>query len=159
MFFDGTLTDSKKRRFRCPCCGNYTLPTGPGNYDVCPVCFWEDDPTQNRQPNLRGGANLVSLFEAKENYDVFGACEERFIERVRTPFFEEKPEKGECDGEANGYYDGMNCHDCEDDVNNDEMNCRDCEAQYCEKISDEELEKLALEAGENFDEDKFLGKK
>ena len=26
----------------CPCCGSLTLPAG-GQYELCPVCFWEDD--------------------------------------------------------------------------------------------------------------------
>ena len=26
------------RRFPCPCCGHLTLPAGPGDYELCPVC-------------------------------------------------------------------------------------------------------------------------
>jgi len=28
--------------YSCPCCGYLTLPER-GAYDICPVCFWEDD--------------------------------------------------------------------------------------------------------------------
>jgi hypothetical protein len=31
-----------QQRDQCPCCGYYTLD-GRGGYDICPVCFWEDD--------------------------------------------------------------------------------------------------------------------
>ena len=78
--------DSEK--FKCPCCGYYTLP-GAGAYDVCPVCFWEDDPVQEDDPDYAGGANDLSLNECRKNYEIYGACEERFKERVRKPLPEE----------------------------------------------------------------------
>ncbi|HEI2325144.1 TPA: hypothetical protein SI485_004590, partial [Escherichia coli] len=28
--------------YKCPCCGYLTLPER-GQYDICPVCQWEDD--------------------------------------------------------------------------------------------------------------------
>lgn len=34
-------------KYKCPCCSFYTFYDKPnGNYDICPVCFWEDDPIQ-----------------------------------------------------------------------------------------------------------------
>jgi len=90
---------SKRKRRACSCCGFYTMVTGPGNHDVCPVCFWEDDGIQNDNPDFRGGANRVSLNEAKENYNEMGACEERFLQYVREPFFEEFPEDAFSDNE------------------------------------------------------------
>lgn len=34
-------------KYKCPCCGFYTFDEKlNGNYDICPVCFWEDDPIQ-----------------------------------------------------------------------------------------------------------------
>ena len=79
---------SEKERFRCPCCGYYTLP-GSGAYDICPVCFWEDDPLQEDDPDMEGGANEPSLNECRGNYRRYQACEERFILQVRKPFPEE----------------------------------------------------------------------
>lgn len=48
----------------------------PGSYEICPVCFWEDDGVQFRWPTMDGGANRVSLVEAQQNYREFGACDE-----------------------------------------------------------------------------------
>lgn len=32
------------KREKCPICGYYTFEDGLGlTYDICPVCFWEDD--------------------------------------------------------------------------------------------------------------------
>ena len=49
---------------KCPCCGK-TFVT---EYDVCEVCFWENDPIQLRKPDFRGGANQMSLNEARIAY-------------------------------------------------------------------------------------------
>ena len=78
----------------CPCCGYLTIPddgTFPGSYFTCPVCFWEDDDIQYDDPNYRGGANRVSLNEARENYKKFGAKEERLIKQARPPLPDEIP--------------------------------------------------------------------
>lgn len=34
-------------RFPCPCCWYKTFDAEPdGSFDICPVCFWEDDNVQ-----------------------------------------------------------------------------------------------------------------
>ena len=35
----------------------------------CPVCGWEDDPSQKRYPDMEGGANAESLNEARRKYE------------------------------------------------------------------------------------------
>lgn len=72
-------------RYPCPCCSYKTLADEPdGTYDICPVCFWEDDPVQLNDPDYRGGANIPSLKQAQKNFMEFGACEERLKSRVRS---------------------------------------------------------------------------
>lgn len=78
-------------KYKCPCCGFYTFEEKPdGNYDICPVCFWEDDPIQLQDETYEGGANHVSLKDAKKNYVEFGACERKYIRNVRQPLENEK---------------------------------------------------------------------
>ena len=79
-------------RYQCKCCGYYTMTEkpvdpdrAPGTFEICPVCRWEDDSLQFLNPDMRGGANRVSLNEAKENFKKFGACEEECIKYVRPP--------------------------------------------------------------------------
>lgn len=55
--------------FKCPVCGKYTFQSGPGSYEICPVCGWEDDKAQYKNPNLKGGANRLSLKEYKKQYE------------------------------------------------------------------------------------------
>ncbi len=69
----------------CPCCGHFTFNEPPGSYDICPVCFWEDDVVQLRWPKYGGGANKPSLIDSQQNFLRFGATEERFIKNVRAP--------------------------------------------------------------------------
>ena len=62
----------------------------PGTYEVCPVCFWEDDPVQFSDVDYSGGANLVSLRQARLNFKNFGAKEQSKLPYVRLPFPEEE---------------------------------------------------------------------
>ena len=70
----------------CPCCGYLTLDEG-AEYEICGVCFWEDDGQDaSNADEVRGGPNGdLSLTMAQENYRVFGACERRYIVNVRLP--------------------------------------------------------------------------
>ncbi|CAM5285337.1 Cysteine-rich CPCC domain-containing protein OS=Streptomyces fumanus OX=67302 GN=GCM10018772_41070 PE=4 SV=1 [Streptomyces fumanus] len=61
------------------------LSAVPGSYDICPVCFWEDDGVRFRWPSMAGGTNEVSLIEAQRNYQNFGACDEQGQRYVRPP--------------------------------------------------------------------------
>ena len=77
--------------FACPCCGYKTLSERPnGTYDICPVCFWEDDPIQLADPDYEGGANRVSLRQGQLNFKEYCACEKEMIKNVRQPKKEEK---------------------------------------------------------------------
>lgn len=69
--------------FPCPCCGYLVFAEGPGSYDICPICFWEDDPVQLRWPSFAGGSNRPSLIESQSNFRVHGAMEARSIGNVR----------------------------------------------------------------------------
>jgi Cysteine-rich CPCC len=63
-----------------------TLDREPGGtYDICPVCFWEDDAVQFDDHDYEGGANIVSLHEARKNFLEFGASEKQFLKDVRAP--------------------------------------------------------------------------
>lgn len=84
------MDNNRNGKFECPCCGYFTLEEEAGNsFQLCPVCYWEDDGVQFNDPTYEGGANSLSLNEAKENFRKFGAIEERFKEYVRQPFKEE----------------------------------------------------------------------
>ena len=86
----GTRRD--ERTFPCHCCAFWTLTDpAPGSYEVCPVCFWEDDPVQNSHLSFQGGANNVCLNVARQNYIELGACEARFLEAIRPPTTKEVP--------------------------------------------------------------------
>jgi hypothetical protein len=52
---------------KCMCCQRNSLPSRSA-YEICPVCGWQDDDIQNDDPDLEGGANEMSLNQAKEAY-------------------------------------------------------------------------------------------
>jgi hypothetical protein len=66
------------------------LDSEPGSFEICEVCFWEDDPVQLADPTYSGGANVPSLEEARANYERFEAMEERFSGDVRPPLADEQ---------------------------------------------------------------------
>lgn len=66
----------------CPCCGYYTLTT-LGNYEICPICCWEDLPAADF--GMRITSNGVTLLQAQQNFRTYGACEEALRALVRHP--------------------------------------------------------------------------
>lgn len=58
-------------RFTCPCCEKRTLRE-KDVYEICPECWWEDEPGC-----LLGdvGTHGVTLREAQANYSRYGAAD------------------------------------------------------------------------------------
>ena len=49
----------------CPVCGKYTFEYA-GDFDICPVCNWEDEPLQLENPDEEDCTNHMSLNQARE---------------------------------------------------------------------------------------------
>jgi hypothetical protein len=73
-------------KYRCPCC-NYRTLDERGGYDICQVCFWEDDGQDDHDADeIRGGPNgTLSLTQARQNFKQFKVADKRFISNVRPP--------------------------------------------------------------------------
>jgi hypothetical protein len=82
----------KKEGYPCACCGYLTMSDKePGTFEICPVCYWEDDNVQFHDIYFEGGANKESLNEARQNYKKFGASSFQFLNYVRPPLPDEFP--------------------------------------------------------------------
>jgi hypothetical protein len=70
---------------RCLCSGCRTLST-PCAFELCPVCWWQDDGQDESDADVvRGGPNgALSLTIARANFLAFGASDRRFLGRVRA---------------------------------------------------------------------------
>lgn len=78
--------------FACLCCGFLTLDEEPpGSFAICPVCGWEDDYSQGVDVDLTGGANRLSLAEARRNFVTTGVIEPALRSLVRPPHDGERP--------------------------------------------------------------------
>jgi len=53
--------------YKCPVCEKHDFEES-GDYDICPVCNWENDDIQADDPDFGGGANEMSLNQAREAY-------------------------------------------------------------------------------------------
>ncbi|MDQ3058806.1 MAG: hypothetical protein M3R45_04695 [Pseudomonadota bacterium] len=71
---------------RCPCCGFKTLGER-GCYEICAVCFWEDDGQDDDDADeVKGGPNgSISLSMGRSNYLEFGASQRKDLPHVRPP--------------------------------------------------------------------------
>ncbi|RZJ40579.1 MAG: hypothetical protein EON86_12100 [Brevundimonas sp.] len=59
-------------RTTCPCCGYRTLAEGWGSFEVCAICWWEDD-------------GVHSLAEGQLYFITAGVSDPRFTDHVRAP--------------------------------------------------------------------------
>lgn len=80
-----------RKTYRCPCCRYNTL-YGRGHYEICEVCFWEDDGQDDHDVDeIRGGPNgELGLSQARRNFALYKASDERFVSNVRPPLEDEK---------------------------------------------------------------------
>ena len=86
MKLNEDFENSANGKYFCKCCDYNTLIEFPnGTYEICKICFWEDDNYQNEKPNEKGGPNRVSLNQARKNFAEFGACEIEMKINVRKP--------------------------------------------------------------------------
>ena len=76
------------KKYTCPCCCFKTFPEENGSYEICDVCYWQDDAIMNANPDYWGGANDVCLRQAQKNYIEFGASKKRFKGNLVTEFYE-----------------------------------------------------------------------
>ncbi|WP_218011201.1 CPCC family cysteine-rich protein [Herbidospora mongoliensis] len=76
----------------CPCCGYLTLGQR-AMYEICSVCFWEDDGQDDHDADvIRHGPNgALSLTQARSNFADFGANRELDLPKVRNPRPHEYP--------------------------------------------------------------------
>jgi len=89
-----TIFSTSQRRYPCPCCGHLVFDHEPGFHKTCPICGWEDNLAQLRFPLMPGMGNDVSLIEAQQNYQKFGAAERKNIGLTRGPVDGEEVEPG-----------------------------------------------------------------
>ena len=72
-------------KFACPICGHLTIDARY-DWDICPICFWEDDTLVDGDKDATSSANggmLVS--EAQTNYILYGYSHPKHKGHVRPP--------------------------------------------------------------------------
>ncbi len=96
---------------KCLCCGYRTIKER-GIFEICPICFWEDDtyfdfsktplkgiyydsePTMEELLDVKSAANHgLTLREAQINYKTFGACDKEMIPYTRKATIDEIQDK------------------------------------------------------------------
>lgn len=53
--------------YRCPVCGLQTL-TSRASYEICAMCFWEDDGWEDRFPDAISGPNGCTVADARQGH-------------------------------------------------------------------------------------------
>jgi len=62
-------------RYQCPCCDYFTLD-GRAGFEVCPVCYWEDDGQDLDRLDVVSGPNHITLRQGRENFVRIGAADD-----------------------------------------------------------------------------------
>jgi len=69
----------------CACCGYATIDA-KADFEICPICFWEDDGQDETDSDEdRGGPNQVSLTSARINFLTYGASDRKNLSHCRAP--------------------------------------------------------------------------
>ena len=74
-------------KYFCPCCGYKTIAD---THEICSICKWQDDPVQNDKLDGGPGPNLITLRQARYNFDKFGVSDKRFLDRAEKPKEDDK---------------------------------------------------------------------
>ncbi len=69
----------KEILFACPCCLYQTIKER-GRYEICPVCFWEDD--GNNEINRYSSVNNMTLLKGKDNFKKYACVKETSIKFI-----------------------------------------------------------------------------
>jgi hypothetical protein len=75
-------SETNQNDIPCPICKTLSFCSQdfPGSYLICKECGWEDDNLQYYDPDYEGGANDVSLNQARENYKLYKISDPRKTE-------------------------------------------------------------------------------
>lgn len=79
------------RRYKCPCCRNYTFKELDNFLSRCPVCFWGGLREEMMEVDRLDRIEELELDDAQWTYYGFGACDLQFLPFVRNPEDEEIP--------------------------------------------------------------------
>ncbi len=75
IFEDNTIEVNGpiEKMYPCPCCSFLTL-SGRGDYEICPVCFWEDDGSDDI--GSYSPCNHMFLKDGRSNFARFGTVDQ-----------------------------------------------------------------------------------
>ena len=89
MFENISHPRQPQKTYRCPCCHCKT-PHARAGYELCPVCFWEDD-LDHDVDQMRGSPNgTLSLAQGRSNFLKFSAYDPKFSAYTSLPLDDEK---------------------------------------------------------------------
>ena len=79
---------------QCPCCDYFTLGKRE-EYEICPICFWEDDGVNFDKLDDYSSPNHKTLRQGREDFIKYGACDSTMVKNVikeseRSKFILEK---------------------------------------------------------------------
>jgi len=76
-----TAGESPMSLAQCPCCDYFSLGSR-AEYEICEICFWEDDGIDLDDLDRYSGPNHITLRDARDNFRRFSACDNRAVAHV-----------------------------------------------------------------------------
>jgi hypothetical protein len=76
-------------KYTCVICGYRTLDSRC-DWDICPICFWEDDVLLKKGDTKSPANGELRVSEAQANYMVYRCCSKEHLRFVRQPLSTEE---------------------------------------------------------------------
>jgi hypothetical protein len=70
-------------RFQCVCCDYYTV-VDRHSFEVCQVCYWEDDGSTMAQLDQESRSNHMTLRAARKSFEAIGAIDQSAVSLVAS---------------------------------------------------------------------------
>lgn len=76
----------QENEYTCPVCGHKTFEH-ENDFNICPVCNWENDGVQEMNPDSTSGANHLSLNQARERFKLHSYIKTNINPHLETSEF------------------------------------------------------------------------
>ncbi|MBR1443567.1 MAG: hypothetical protein IJ583_08545 [Firmicutes bacterium] len=89
------MNKNEEKTIICPVCGRYEFEED-NDFDICTCCGWENDGVQEKDHNYAGGANELSVNEARIEFFLLNDAQKgQEAKEIRENYFMKRRKEGD----------------------------------------------------------------